>query len=206
MKLRPICVFLGGIAAGIVGTWLVLSYRNSTGLFVGDTGSAMTRPSHWARKIDRPPLRNFHQVAPGLYRGAQPDAAGFRELEKMGVRTVVNLRLTGSDRDELKGTALAYEHIAVEAWDLDEDEVVRFLRIARDPARAPLFVHCSHGADRTGAMCAVYRVVVQGWSKDDAIDEMTHGGFGYHVMWDDLLDYLRGLDVEKLRRLSAPPP
>jgi len=30
----------------------------------------------------------------------------------------------------------------------------------------------------TGMMCVVYRVIVQGWSKDDAIEEMTDNGYG----------------------------
>lgn len=37
-----------------------------------------------------------------------------------------------------------------------------------------------HGSDRTGTMCALYRIAVQGWSKEDAIREMTAGGFGFH--------------------------
>lgn len=144
-------------------------------------------------------MGNLHKVTDSLYRGAQPDKDGFVGIERLGIKTVVNLRLAHSDRDELAGTSLAYERIAAEPWDIDEDEVVRFLKIATDPVRAPVFVHCARGADRTGAMCAIYRVVVQGWSRQDAIDEMTHGGFGYHAVFSNLVDYIREMDAEKLR-------
>ena len=68
-------------------------------------------------------------------------------------------------------------HIGMEAWDADEDELVEFLKVLADPANRPVFVHCKHGADRTGTAVATYRVVCQGWTKEDAIDEMRSGGF-----------------------------
>lgn len=168
---------------------------------------ADARPASWAVRIVQPGLPNFHRVDDGLYRGAQPSAEGMRSLERMGVRTVVNLRLTHSDRDELHGTRLAYEHIHFAAWHPEDEDVEAFLRIATDPARRPVFVHCQHGADRTGMMVAIYRMVVQGWSADDAIAEMTGGGFGFHPLWSDLIEYVRSFDAPAWRRrLGLPDP
>jgi protein tyrosine/serine phosphatase len=157
------------------------------------------RPARWARPIQRPGLPNLHQVSPSLYRGAQPTAEGMKELQKMGVRTVVNLRLLHSDRDELGDLPLHYIRIKVEAWDPEEDEVVRFLKAAVDPENAPLFVHCRHGADRTGMMCAIYRMVVQGWSRAEALDEMIRGGFGHHKTFKDVERMVEKLDPQALR-------
>lgn len=86
---------------------------------------------------------------------------------------------------------------------VEEDEAVDFLSVVRDPARQPVFVHCQHGADRTGMNVAIYRIVEQGWSKEDAITEMTSGGFGYHPIWTELVEYVEALDVEGLRRKLA---
>ncbi len=113
------------------------------------------------------------------------------------------LRLTYSDTDEIAGTGLGEVHIRVEAWDADEDEVVRFLEVATDPERQPVFVHCRHGADRTGMMCAIYRMVVCGWDRKDAIGEMTGGDFGYHRIWKDIVRYLERVEVEKFRREAS---
>jgi len=146
-------------------------------------------------------------VSKSFYRGAQPTAEGLRQLPKLGVRTDVNLRTMHSDADKLSGVRLQYEHISFKAWHPEHEDVVRFLKIATNPRNQPIFVHCQHGADRTGMMTAVYRIVVQGWSKDDAIREMTQGGFGYHPIWRDLVDYVHKLDVAGLRRevgISAP--
>jgi protein tyrosine/serine phosphatase len=158
------------------------------------------RTKLWAEKIQKDGLPNLHRVTDTLYRGAQPDEQGFRELRKMGVRTVVSLRSFHSDRKLIGSTRLAYEHIYMKAWHPEDEEVVRFLQIVTDPARQPVFVHCQHGADRTGTMCAIYRIAVCGWTKDEAIAEMTEGGFGFWEKWQNLVKYIRNLDVDALKR------
>jgi protein tyrosine/serine phosphatase len=84
-------------------------------------------------------------------------------------------------------------------WNIEDKDVIRFLQIVTDPKRIPVFVHCQHGADRTGTMCAIYRITIQYWSKDEAIDEMTKGGFGYHSIWRNLPDYVRSLDIYAIK-------
>jgi protein tyrosine phosphatase (PTP) superfamily phosphohydrolase (DUF442 family) len=126
-----------------------------------------------------------------------------RELKEMGVRTVVNLRSMHSDRDEIGDTDLAYERIPMQAWDSDVKEVVRFLRIATDRERTPVFVHCYHGADRTGLVCAVYRIVVCGWTKDEAIREMTEGDFGFHWIFSNIVRFIENLDIDEIREQAG---
>lgn len=170
------------------------------------TPGAPARDPRWAAPIERPGLPNLHKVSDALYRGAQPEGEGFAGLKELGVKTVVNLRLAHSDRDEMKKAGLSagedfrYVHIRMEAWDADEDEIVEFLGILADPASRPVFVHCKHGADRTGMAVATYRIVCQGWTKEDAIDEMRNGGFNFHAVWRGLPKFVREMDVAKLRR------
>jgi hypothetical protein len=52
-------------------------------------------------------------------------------------------------------------------------------------------------------MCAVYRLAFQGWSKADAIDEMVHGGFGFHADWQNLVEFLDALDVAALKKQAG---
>lgn len=165
-----------------------------------NTAAAPTMSHRWAAEINLPGVPNFHKVSDDLYRGAQPSEEGFRQLEKSGIKTVVNLRAFHSDRNKLKATFLNYEHINMTAWHPENEDVVRFLKIATDANLTPVFIHCQRGADRTGTMCAIYRVAVQDWSKDEAIDEMTKGGFEFYSMWQNLIDYIRKLDIEKIRK------
>ena len=178
------------VAAGILGVH-VLSAK--------DEGTE-PRPAAWAKPLKLEGAPNLHRVTDNLYRGAQPTTAGMRNLKKMGIKTIVNLRSFHSDRDEIGDTGLAYEHLHVKAWYPEKKEAVRFLQIVMDKERGPVFVHCQHGADRTGIMCAIYRVAVCGWTKQQAIVEMTKGGFGYHVIWKNLIKFVNDLDIEAIRK------
>ena len=97
-------------------------------------------------------------------------------------------------------TGLGYEHIYMKSWHPEEKEIIRFLQIVSNPKRTPVLVHCQHGSDRTGTMCAVYRIAVQGWSKEEAIKEMKEGGFGYHGIWKNLVSWIEKLDIEAIKK------
>ena len=155
---------------------------------------------------DVPGVGNFAKVSDVLYRGEQPTAEGMAELKKMGIKTVVNLRAFHSDRDELKGTGLNYVHIYCKAWHPEEEDVLAFLKVVTDPECQPVFVHCQHGADRTGMMCASYRIVKQGCASADAAKE-THN-FGFHQIFKDIQKYLLNLKAESIEHLleTAPMP
>jgi protein tyrosine/serine phosphatase len=168
-----------------------------------NTVAAAASNHPWAAEINLPGVPNFHKVSEGLYRGAQPTKEGFKELKKLGIKTVVDLHLINSDRDKIKDANLNYKSIPMTAWHPEEQDVVKFLKIAADPNLTPVFVHCQRGADRTGMMCAIYRVAVQDWTKDEAIEEMTRGGFKFSSMWQNLIDFIRKLDVEKIRRQAG---
>ncbi len=161
------------------------------------------RPSKWAKPVELKGVPNLHKVSDTLYRSAQPTAEGMKNLKAMGIKTVVNLRSFHSDRDELGETGLAYEHITMKTWHPEEKEAVRFLQIVTDPKRQPVLVHCQHGADRTGTMCALYRIAVQKWSRDDATEEMTKGGFGFHTVWDNLVQWIKNLDIDAIKKKAG---
>jgi protein tyrosine phosphatase (PTP) superfamily phosphohydrolase (DUF442 family) len=175
---------------------------------------AAGRNARWATPLSLPGLPNLFKVSDGLYRGAQPEARGFPELQKLGVKTIVNLRSTHSDRGLMDDAGLAddafdYEELPMQAWHPEQEDVVRFLRIVGDPDRAPVFVHCQYGADRTGLMVAIYRMALQGWSREDALREMREGGYGFHEFWTGIVEFLEEVDVERARReaaAGAPPP
>jgi protein tyrosine/serine phosphatase len=184
---------------------LTCSLLLSGALLASDAGAV--RPASWAQPVQLDGVPNLHRVSPDLYRSAQPAALGMRNLKVLGIATVVNLRSFHSDRQEIGDTGLAYEHLYMKAWHPEREEVVRFLQIVADPRRTPVLVHCQHGADRTGTMCALYRVVVQGWTKEEAIREMTQGGFGFHEIWAGLPAWIAQIDVDALRReVGIPDP
>ncbi len=161
------------------------------------------RPEHWAKPIEMKGVPNLHKVSETLYRSAQPSLEGLKNLKALGIETIVNLRSFHSDRDEIGDAGLAYEHIYMKAWHPEEEEAVRFLKIVTNPRQSSVLVHCQHGADRTGTMCALYRITVQGWSKEEALKEMMQGGFGFHSIWDNLIEWINALDIEQIKKRAS---
>lgn len=165
--------------------------------------SAADRDPRWASKVDQRGLPNLHRITDNLYRCAQPTAEGLKAAEKLGIKTVISFRAFHSNDDEVKGTSLKVERIRFNTWHPEEEDILRFLKIISDTNAGPFLIHCQHGADRTGTMSAIYRMTVQGWKKEDAIKEMTEGGFGYHAVWVNLIRYIKKLDIDVLRKKAG---
>jgi len=171
------------------------------------------RPASWATPVEASPdLPNLHRVNSNLYRSAQPSREGFGRLDTHvslasgdpPVRTVVSLRTSRDDAALVaESSALRLEEISFKTWHPEDEDVVKFLRIATTPALQPVLVHCRHGSDRTGTMVAIYRIVIEGWTKSQATDEMIHGGFGFHPLWQNLVRYIEALDIDAIRAQVA---
>jgi protein tyrosine/serine phosphatase len=183
---------------GLVVTVIVL-----TSFFHALTSNAVAkesdRPAQWAIPITMAGVDNLHKINDGLYRSAQPTKEGMMNLERMGIKTVINLRAFHSDSDEIKGTALLNDALSVKTWHIEDEDVIRVLRNLREKENGPFLIHCQHGADRTGVMSAMYRIVVQGWSKDEAIKEMVDGGYGFHSIWSNIIQYVKKVDVDMIK-------
>lgn len=167
------------------------------------SSAAATRPANWAVKLDWPHLSNLYQVSSNLYRGAQPTADGIAELKARGMKTIIDLRNSHSDPKNGASAGLKLDRVPMVPWTVNDGEVVRFLRIVADTNNLPVFVHCERGADRTGMMCAMYRIAMCGWTKDEAIKEMTEGGYHFSEAWQNIIRYVRGADIEKLKRAAG---
>jgi tyrosine-protein phosphatase SIW14 len=127
-------------------------------------------------------IKNFHVVIDGLYRGAQPTPDDISALARMGVKTIVSLRCgrraAANEKAAAEAAGIRYENIPLSYWKIPTEETIdRFLDLVSDPVNRPVFVHCFHGADRTGLLIACYRVARLGWSFQEAYDEMKRCGF-----------------------------
>lgn len=157
------------------------------------------RPSQWAQPVTDPVLKNFHKVDGHLYRSAQPDADGMKQLEKRGIDNVLNLRQFHTDTDEAEGTGLHLSRVPMNAALIKDEDIIEALKIIQ-AADTPVLVHCWHGSDRTGAVVAMYRILFQGWTKQAAIDEMVEGGYGHHAIYSNIAKYIEAVDLDAMRR------
>jgi len=194
-----VCVATIGVLASGCGHTAVLPLGTNNNTRLRDSvATAM-----WAQPAEQPGLPNLHKVSDDLYRGAQPTVEGVEQLEALGVKTIINLRSSDTDRSLLTAPGIAYERIPMTAWRAQDEDVVRFLQIVSDQSRLPAFVHCRRGADRTGMMVAIYRIAVQGWEKEQAIAEMTQGGFRFNSGWQNLVWYIRDLDIDAIKERAG---
>jgi protein tyrosine/serine phosphatase len=130
-----------------------------------------------------PELPNFHQVDANLFRGGQPAAGAVSRLKALGIRTIVNLRyepdLVKAEEVEATTAGIAYYNVPMRGLNKPTDaQVAQILALIDDPANRPVFVHCKHGSDRTGAIVACYRIARAQWTAKQAIRE----AFGYGMM------------------------
>lgn len=155
------------------------------------------RPAQWAQPVAA--QYNMYQMSPTLYRSALPDSAAQPLLDKLQIGTVITF-LPESDDAWLKTPGITQVQLPYRTNHVDDADVLAALRaIQTAQAKGPVLMHCKHGTDRTGLMAAMYRVVVQDWSKEDALKEMTQGGFGETSHFKDGVSYMMKADIAQLR-------
>jgi tyrosine-protein phosphatase SIW14 len=143
--------------------------------------SALLAPAIVFAEKDDKDLPNFHGVAPGIWRGAAPSAAGLQKLKARGIRTIIDLRIEkkGQKEEEATAKALGFTRLRIPMGsEAPTKKQIQLLFSTLEKAgSAPVFVHCQHGADRTGAMIGLWRVTHQGWDFETTWKEMRKYGF-----------------------------
>ena len=138
-------------------------------------------------------LPNMHQVNANLYRGGQPTAAGFVELQKMGIKTVIDLRESDErakkEKAMVEAAGMRFINVPLDPWLAPNSVFLEDLMKYFDKAdNQPVFVHCRRGSDRTGVAIAVYRITHDGWDDEQASEEAKKFGLGWWQVW--MKDYI----------------
>jgi protein tyrosine/serine phosphatase len=118
-----------------------------------------------------------YELGDGLWAGAYPDAQSIRELLDRGVKTFVNL--TRRD-EEWWGAIRSYQSmlpVGVNAvryplWTFFLPPPRKLIPLAKEiRSRAPVYLHCRHGLDRTGVMACLI-LMAEGLSSDEAVGRL----------------------------------
>ena len=125
-------------------------------------------------------LANFARVGESFWRGAQPDEAGIDTLKKWGVATIINLRMADEvmpyEEAAARRNGIGYVNVPLPGLHApSEADVARVLELIKT-SKPPVFVHCQHGADRTGTIVACYRMKTDGWTTERAFAEAKRFG------------------------------
>jgi hypothetical protein len=125
---------------------------------------------------------NFDTTVNNNYRGAR--IRSFAQLDSMrrvyGIVTIINLAkdaLPKKGPSEIEWSKeLGIEYVPVYLGDAPPSEA-NWTKIRDLLSRGGVYLHCAHGADRTGAIIAKYRVDVEGVAPCDAYREARRFGF-----------------------------
>jgi len=154
----------------------------------------------WATPLKLTGVPNFHRISDDLYRSGQPTPAGFQNLEAMGIRSCLSLRTHRRDDGDAIDTGILCKSMPLLGVIVTDDDILEAMVDLCHKLPRPVLIHCYQGSDRTGLFCAAYRILVEGWTKTQAIEEMVCGGFGYHEIYSSFVTYLENFDAGKLRR------
>lgn len=125
-------------------------------------------------------IPNFAFIAPNVWCGGQPNAEGWAYLHSLGVTHDIKLN-TDAEGDD----APAYQFMFVNKIPISIHE--QLLGPSTNKINDAVwwateypfgvFIHCSHGEDRTGLVVAAYLHQVERWSKERARKYMLAHGF-----------------------------
>ncbi|MCU1246104.1 MAG: protein tyrosine/serine phosphatase [Acidobacteria bacterium] len=127
---------------------------------------------------------NFGVVEEGkIYRGAQPDGANLAQLkQRYGVRTILKLNPADLDAERADATRLGMQliYVPLGAATLGRSrscpQVERAYAALHDPSNWPLYVHCTHGRDRTGFLVGLFRERDERWDFARVREELARYG------------------------------
>lgn len=161
------------------------------------------RPQQWGTLVNQ--QHNFYRISDTVFRSEQPNAEIIPELRKHDIDVVINLRSRDKDKTVLSQQNFQLVHVPIHTWALDRNDlltVMKTIKTAKNKNQKVL-IHCYHGSDRTGASAAMYRIIFENWSTQDALNEMKYGGYGFHPIWVNIEKQFSTENIQWIRQQLA---
>ena len=135
-------------------------------------------------------IPNFHIVDKTLMRGAKPTEAQLKELKSNGVKSIIsfctnfnpnhpNIKTPPDEANWAKKLGMDFYWMPMWSNRNPKKENVDVFFAVTNQARKKgekVFIHCRHGADRTGLFSAIYRLKNQNVRLSDVIRELMAYG------------------------------
>ena len=164
-----------------------------------DNGNKAVQSARWATPVKHD--ANLYRIDDKLYRSEQPVAEDGEAIVKLGIQSVINLRFFDrNDDDHLKEHGLTLLNRPLLSWSIKPKEIAEILYlIEKQQQNGAVLIHCYHGADRTGLIAGMYRIIYQGWPVEEAKAEMQHGPYGYHSIWKNIANLFTEEKVKQVQ-------
>lgn len=147
--------------------------------------------------ITGPTPANFHIVDDKkLYRSARPEADTIQYLKQLGIKTIISLEEylvweIEEERKYVEAAGIRFIHYPIGTLiPPSVKDLETALSDIINPQNQPVLVHCLNGSDRTGEVVATYRIRIDGWPIQKAVDELRDPQFShakYLYWWDPVL-------------------
>jgi protein tyrosine/serine phosphatase len=122
---------------------------------------------------------NRHKVTERFWRAAQPTPGQIAQAAKDGIKTIVNLRggrEYGSwplEREACEANGLILAEFVLRSREAPDREAILSLADFFATLAYPVLVHCKSGADRAGFMSALYLLIAENRSADEALAQLS---------------------------------
>ena len=160
--------------------------------------------AHWATEVGKD--ANLYRLDDKLFRSEQLTEKDYELLRKNNINTLINLRFfdRNDDRQAFGKTSLTLVNTPLLTWRITPQEVAQVLwQIEQHQLNGAVLVHCYHGADRTGLISAMYRVVYQNWDMNEAKREMMQGPYGFHSVWKNIEGFFTEKNINEIKQELA---
>lgn len=128
------------------------------------------------------PIPNFAKVSKNLFRGGRLNQKGIQVLKEIGVKTIINLdNIIPGKRSLQEGKSLGMEVYQIPLSPIllsnkDYKKMKDIINLLKN-TKHKIYIHCLRGKERTGLMVALHRIMNEGWTLEDAKEEMLEYGF-----------------------------
>ena len=122
---------------------------------------------------------NRHEIKPGVWRANQPAPWDVAAAAKLGVKTIINLRGPRHDggwrleKEACDKYGITLVDVTVRSRDVPTAETIRNINDLFQSVQPPFLMHCKSGADRAGLMSALYLLLAEKTSLDEALDMLS---------------------------------
>jgi protein tyrosine phosphatase (PTP) superfamily phosphohydrolase (DUF442 family) len=121
-------------------------------------------------------ITNTYRLSPRIITGGQPESeAGFAELQKLGVKTIVSVTDATPDKETAKRYGMKYVHVPMDYEGVSPEQRKRILGAATETS-GPVYIHCNSGRNRGATAAAICLIGVEGRSNEEAISWMEMRG------------------------------
>ena len=147
---------------------------------------------------------NHKEIAPGVFRSNQPTEWRFISYHAKGLRSVLNLRgwdvYAHYQYEEriCQKLGMRLENIKLNARNAPQSEAINAIVDCLGKMEKPLLFHCKSGADRAGLVSAIYLMVYEGASVQEAMKQLSFRHVHVDFTATGVLDYFLWTFEERL--------